>query len=219
MGKPKVTKIKNQPKNEKKAKSTKNPDSYLSMPISWQFGLMDFEFEHGWEHVIDRIEFSNSLKDELLISLADSNCNADLYSLIDKLNPSDHRDIHNFLDSLKAIDTITTDEFLCILRVVQKNFFWQYLFPKFKEIETKKWSELEKETFGRHGKSKNHWVDVNAIIKPAQDRLGELNMDDHERIYSMRLTGTQRIWGIRLQNYFRLLWFDFNHQICPSLRE
>jgi hypothetical protein len=69
------------------------------------------------------------------------------------------------------------------------------------------------------GNQKNHCVDVKDIIQPAQARLSELNMDDHEQIYSLRLDGTQRIWGIRQQNYFRLLWFDFGHDLCPSLRD
>lgn len=146
-------------------------------------------------------------------------CTDELYGLVDKLNPSDYNNIHDFFDKIKTIKSLSSEEFGCILKILHKNFFWHYLFPKLKDIESKRWSDIEKETHGKKGKSKNHWVDVKDIIKPAQVRLSELNMDDHEQIYSLRLTGTQRIWGIRQQNYFRLLWFDFDHDICPSLRD
>lgn len=211
--------IKNQPRVEKNPKVKNNPDSYIRMPISWQFGLMDFDFTHGWDKVIDRIEFSTNLKDDLLEAIANSGCNEKLFAIIDSIKPSGYNSIHDFFEKLKSLESLSGDEFGCILKIVHQNFFWHYLFPLLKQIESKKWHELEKETFGRKNKSKHHWVDIKDIIKPAQNRLLELKMDDHEQIYSLRLTGTQRIWGIRQQNYFRLLWFDFDHDICPSLKD
>ncbi|MNJ98101.1 hypothetical protein D3C87_158630 [compost metagenome] len=207
------------PKSGKLTKIANNPESYLSMPISWQFGLMDFEFEYGWENVIDRIQFSSEIKQQLLLALAESNCSEELYSLLDELKISEYKSMHEFLDKLKHIDKITPSELLCIMGIVHKSFFWTELFPKLREIETKKWHELEKETFGKYAKSKNHQVEVKDLIKEAKNRLVELNLDDHQELYSLRLTGTQRIWGIRLQNYLKLLWFDFNHKICPSLKD
>lgn len=179
---------------------------------------MDFEFDHGWEHVIDRIEFNPAIKHKLIEALVENECGEEIYSVIDNINPSDFKNIESFIDELHTLPQITHRELSCIVRVLQKSFFWTEIFEKFKLIETKKWHELEKETFGKNQKSKNHWVDVEDLIKPARVRLHELKMDDQERLYSMRLTATQRVWGIRMQNYYRLLWFDFDHQICPSLR-
>jgi hypothetical protein len=219
MSREKKAVIANNPKTGKTPKVDKNPESYIKMPISWQFSLMDFDFEYGWGKVIDRIEFSHTLKGELLLALADSSCTEKLYNLIDKLNPTDYDNIHEFFNEINNVESLSSEEFSCILKIVHQNFFWNYLFPLLQQIESKKWFELEKETHGRYGKSKHHWVDVKDIIKPARSRLTELKMDDHDQIYSLRLTGTQRIWGIRQQSYFRLLWFDFDHKICPSLRD
>lgn len=67
-------------------------------------------------------------------------------------------------------------------------------------------------------KHRNHSVEKYKIIKHAQDRLSELEQDDIDEVVSLRLSGQERIWGIRDQSVLRLLWWDPEHQICPSLK-
>ena len=62
----------------------------------------------------------------------------------------------------------------------------------------------------------NHEVPVANIITNAQKRLAGLNLDDTETLVSLRLTGRQRIWGIRVANILRVLWWDPEHQVYPS---
>lgn len=38
-------------------------------------------------------------------------------------------------------------------------------------------------------------------------------------IATLRLDGTLRIFGIRNQNYLRILWVDQDHEICPSFKK
>ncbi|WP_269684955.1 hypothetical protein [Flavobacterium lacustre] len=206
------------PSTEKKVKISNNPESYKQQNISWQFGLMDFDFDYGWNHVIDRIEFSHAVKEEMQMYLAQNN-SEELYNAIDKLNTSDFVNLTSFFNKIKTIQSIKFEELLYILSSFKKNFFWNELYPKLKDFESKKWWELENEKFGKSGKSKHHWVSVKKIIKPAQLRLLKLNIDDIDEIFSIRLTGTQRVWGIRDYNYFKILWFDFNHEICPSNKD
>lgn len=215
----KIAKTAKDPNSDKKPKSQNNPESYLKQPISWQFGLMDYEFDFGWNEVIGRIDFNLSIKENLLENLVEQECDEELFDTIAKIEPSDFKTINDFITKLSAIHSIKTSDIICILKALNRNFFWNYLVPKLKNIESTKWHEFEKETFGRNNKSKHHWVKVTDLIKKAQHRLCELKLDDYEELYSIRLTGTQRIWGIRFQNYYKLLWFDFNHSICPSLKE
>jgi hypothetical protein len=62
----------------------------------------------------------------------------------------------------------------------------------------------------------NHRVSVEILCKEARDRLSELKLDDVDELLSLRLTGAQRIWGILEHNVVSLLWWDPNHQVCPS---
>lgn len=82
---------------------------------------------------------------------------------------------------------------------------------KLKSFESMKLSEII-------GKD-NHPVEVSRLCKRAQDRLDELHLDDIEQLLSLHLTGPKRVWGILEHNVVILLWWDPNHEICPSLKK
>lgn len=206
------------PNSNKKVLITKDPENYKSLNICWQLSLMDFEFEFGWGNVINRFEFTSKLKEQLLIELASYEDSDFVYNAVDKISPNYFDSTYDFFKKLENIGNIDTKHVLCIITKLKENFFWNELFPKLKNLESLKWNELEIETFGKKGKSKHHWVSTNSIIKEARLRLTELKLDDYQEIFSIRLTGTNRLWGIRIYNYFQLLWFDYDHEICPSLK-
>lgn len=66
-------------------------------------------------------------------------------------------------------------------------------------------------------KKKNHSVLVSKLCKEARDRLKELNLDEYEELISLRLSGPERVWGYPYQDALTLLWWDPDHQVCPSL--
>jgi hypothetical protein len=69
-------------------------------------------------------------------------------------------------------------------------------------------------------KKQNHGVEVYKLSLEARKRLSELGHDATvEELYTLRLTARQRIWGIRECNTFQLLWWDPNHDVCPSLKD
>jgi hypothetical protein len=69
------------------------------------------------------------------------------------------------------------------------------------------------------GKSRNHGVKLDKLSPEAQKRLRQLGYDATiEELYSLRLSGPERIWGIRECNVYSILWWDPHHQVCPSLR-
>ena len=68
-------------------------------------------------------------------------------------------------------------------------------------------------------KKQNHGVQLHKLSLVAQKRIKVLGYDaDLEQIYSLRLSNKERIWGIRECNVFQLLWWDPQHQVCPSIK-
>jgi len=66
----------------------------------------------------------------------------------------------------------------------------------------------------------NHSVSIETLCREAQKRLRELSLDDYESLVSLRLTGKERIWGIRQEGgILLLLWWDPTHQVCPCLKK
>jgi hypothetical protein len=96
---------------------------------------------------------------------------------------------------------------------------WKTLPPeKLREI-LEKLAGWEKKTWGQvHGDAHDsqHSVDLARLIKPARDRLRELDLDDLDSLFRFRLSGEERLWGVPLDNVFYVLWWDPNHEVCPS---
>ncbi len=86
---------------------------------------------------------------------------------------------------------------------------WHDVIVKLSEYETMTWAEID-------GPSGSHFVAVADIEKPAKERLVHLQFDDVDELFSLRLTGPGRIWGIRVGAVLRLLWWDPKHEVCPS---
>lgn len=69
-----------------------------------------------------------------------------------------------------------------------------------------------------------HNVEVDNLSKVARKRLEKIQKDDLDGLHSMRLSGKERIWAIRLRaedndgyyHVFKLLWWDPRHEVCPT---
>ncbi|MEG3991395.1 hypothetical protein QUA13_30500 [Microcoleus sp. S28C3] len=86
---------------------------------------------------------------------------------------------------------------------------------KLKEIQTKL-SNFESMTWREilvDSKKQNHTVPINKLSKLARDRLTEMNLDDLDELTSLRLSATERIWGILNQGVMELLWWDPKHEV------
>lgn len=88
---------------------------------------------------------------------------------------------------------------------------WEILHSKLANYETMKWSEI----LGQ----RNHGIKVSRLAPDARKRLEAIRQDDVEELYSLHLDGKKRIWGIRQGNILKVLWWDSDHQVCPSLQK
>jgi len=62
----------------------------------------------------------------------------------------------------------------------------------------------------------SHSVNINGLISKAQKRLRELELEDIGELYSIRLSGPERLWAIKDSAILRLLWWDPCHTVYPS---
>lgn len=106
------------------------------------------------------------------------------------------------------------------IRTVDKEGSWGWeqvtrltfddILTKMSNFETMKWSEI----LNRN----NHAIPISDICSEARKRLKTLKQDDVDELISLRLTGKNRVWGIRDQNILKILWWDPNHTVCLSLK-
>jgi hypothetical protein len=76
--------------------------------------------------------------------------------------------------------------------------------------------ELESMTWLAIADTGSHAIDVAGLCKRARDRLMEIQQDDVDQVYSLRVTGRRRIFGIRDGGVLRILWWDPEHEVCPA---
>ncbi len=67
-------------------------------------------------------------------------------------------------------------------------------------------------------RKRNHSVQKTELISEARKRLLKINQEDLDDLFRFRFSGKQRLWGIRQQQSFKLLWWDPDHEICPSAK-
>ncbi len=71
------------------------------------------------------------------------------------------------------------------------------------------WAEIEREA------SMNHWISVSRLPQEAKNRLVAIKLDDVDQLFSLRLSGTRRLWGLREDSTFFVVWWDPHHRVYP----
>ncbi|CAB4583232.1 MAG: hypothetical protein F2534_16630 [Actinobacteria bacterium] len=59
-------------------------------------------------------------------------------------------------------------------------------------------------------------IPLDSLCDQAKKRLRKLEHDDADALWELRLGGKPRIWGFRVGNVMHCLWFDPEHEVCPS---
>jgi len=85
---------------------------------------------------------------------------------------------------------------------------WRRILEKMRQWDSMTWQELTGDD--------NHAIPVERLSHEAQSRLIEIGQDDIDEIFSLRMTGRERLIGIRDRHIFRVLWWDPEHHVCPS---
>lgn len=107
-------------------------------------------------------------------------------------------------------------------KVTELRCFSEKIIGKLKEYETQTWSQVESASGGKspgHGNN-NHFI--NGVNLPKKNRrvfIAKRYMDDYEEVFSLRLSGTERLIGIVDMAKFYVLWYDPDHSFFPSKRK
>jgi hypothetical protein len=93
----------------------------------------------------------------------------------------------------------------------------------FNALANNSWGEIELLEYngaGGYRKRLNKYQSLDSLRKEAQDRwiVDDLRAQ-FEVLFRFRLGTHKRIWGIRLQHHFFLVWYERNHMICPVDRD
>ena len=89
--------------------------------------------------------------------------------------------------------------------------WWNEILPKLQDFESMTWVEIMRAAGGRTRGSNSHFVPAERLTRQAKDRLAEIGQDDVSELFSLRLTATMRIYGIRDRRALKLLWYDPYH--------
>lgn len=77
-------------------------------------------------------------------------------------------------------------------------------------------AEFERMTFGELEGKQNHEIPRGRLCSDAQKRLNELELDESwDMVLSLRVTGRQRVWGLKSPEGVLLLWWDPDHTVYP----
>ena len=87
------------------------------------------------------------------------------------------------------------------------------LYRKLKDFESQTWSQIDKHSNGKH-----HFIEFYKLCKEAQERAVELKLDQYDSLYSLRLTGKLRLFGLLDNGEYSIIWYDSDHEICPSTK-
>jgi hypothetical protein len=74
------------------------------------------------------------------------------------------------------------------------------------------WAQIE-------GPTGSHFVEFEDLCPEAQKRLTEIGKDEQARLFSVRIAGELRVWGVRDIAILRVLWWDPDHSVCPSQKK
>lgn len=89
--------------------------------------------------------------------------------------------------------------------------FRSQIINKMRSVELMTWDQIKK--------ADSHNIAITSLIPEARKRLEQLHLLDAGELFSLRLSGIERIWGIRDKTTFKVLWWDPQHKICPSFKK
>ena len=97
--------------------------------------------------------------------------------------------------------------------------FSQEIDPHLRSNSSNSWQQIEVQTYngsGRKRKLLNKYQPLSSLCPEAQHRWREdVTRSQFEELFRFRLGTDKRIWGIRVEHHFFLVWYERRHHICP----
>ena len=188
------------------------PPNYKTMHPVWQLGIMDMTGKWGYESYSEKVRYRMS---EQSLSIADYPDGDTVFQSLDALQ-GEYDNYTKLFKKISDIHSLPIGYCPQITEDTKRYFFIEKLYPKLREYEKLTWDEIERQTYGKEQKSKNHSIAKEKLSKDAIARLDQLKQGDVDELFSLRLEGELRVFGIRELNCLKILWVDINHEVCES---
>lgn len=95
--------------------------------------------------------------------------------------------------------------------------------PHFQALNNNSWQEVETQTYNgasNQRKNLNKYQHLSSICEEAQQRWQDIEIiSQFEVLFRLRLGTSRRIWGVRVQHYFFIVWYERQHKIYPIERD
>jgi len=99
---------------------------------------------------------------------------------------------------------------------MQDPFGWHKIDEKILHRIRERLKDFESMTWNQIIGQDSHLIPRTDLCTDAQRKLTQLKQDDVDEVFSLRITGKERVFGIWEAGILRLLWWDPEHKICPS---
>jgi hypothetical protein len=84
-------------------------------------------------------------------------------------------------------------------------------------VERQTWNNILTSTAGRKHNTRNHHIAIIDILSDAQKRLSEIKLEHFsDELYSLAISGKERLWGFLAEGVFHIVWYDPNHEIYQA---
>lgn len=192
--------------------------NFKKMNPAWQIGFMDINGKWGYASISEMVEFHHS---EEILSYLIENGYEKFSQVLDDCKNKEFSTFSSFYKKLEnsKVD-LPHDSLHSLAKCLRREYFLKEIHPKLKIFESLTWDEIEQQTYGHDKrKTKHHFIKIERLVPEARAKLKEFKLDDLDELFSLRLEGKLRIFGIRYLNFLKILWFDRDHEICPCLKK
>jgi hypothetical protein len=87
------------------------------------------------------------------------------------------------------------------------------VFTYLSHLEKMAWSEILTTTSGRSRNTRHHNISLTDLSRDAQKRAAGINADEFDRLCSIAIDSTIRVWGHISDGLFYIIWIDPDHEI------
>lgn len=113
-----------------------------------------------------------------------------------------------------SLDRCLWDHYGWMVHCSSAQFFAEHVISKLKAMERMTWQEVLNASGGKstgHGNN-HHFISAAKLPRREKEQFIKLSyMEDYEEVFSLRLSGRERLIGVVDLNVFYVLWFDANH--------
>lgn len=88
---------------------------------------------------------------------------------------------------------------------------WRDVLSHLRSFEGMTWAAIQDAAGGRAHGNNSHPLPVTKLVNAAQKRMIELGLEEIDEVFSLRLTNTLRIYGVRDERVLRIIWRDPHH--------